>query len=650
MDKHIHLTFLSDVKVNKGKVSSSEFKNIGENNKVEITNESAIKYLITKGFNDKSVTLDKIFVFASKKIRGNIQYNAADRNEPPRWEDYVDDENKKWTHLDYFKKRISMIDNLTAEGIDKDDLVVAIEYDEDLPLQMKKQSNDELSIRSSQGAIVEMADAILRYYIDNCEDENGNISNIILHADLTGGLRNANMMMLAVMRILQYSGILAGRIMYADYSRKMVDDSDEIYKMFDLVAGADEFAQFGSVSALFRYYNCDIDRKPKGMSDELFDLLKAMHSFADEVKVCHYGAFKKAIENLRKSLEKFHDKTNTDMNYQDRFMWTLQGKILKDYQDLIHTELDDVKLIQWCVNHDYMQQALTLYTERVPELVFDKNLIEVRDSFYDEVATGIYDNDQEVAEEPQKGSKKDLRSINFKIFSVCEEKNIENKLNAAIDKKRQEYNKFIKENVTKLIRGKEYVDIEDFKQKLSETRFIINDERLLDSSWSTIKIISKDRNVLKDSNDPMLVGLINECKKWYIISQKKKGDTRQDEEIWLEEYEKQYVGIRKKILAQFMDTLNGKLIGKLFSTIDYEKGYRESHFLITNIDKGNIKCNIDKKLLAEIKRIYQIIKIERNSSNHARVDSKMGQVDKVNEWLQDGIKTLDEAMKSLRKG
>lgn len=50
----------------------------------------------------------------------------------------------------------------------------------------------------------------------------------------------------------------------------------------------------------------------------------------------------------------------------------LYRRISHEYEELLQSEaenkeLEDITLIKWCIQHDYVQ-ALTLYTEQVPEI------------------------------------------------------------------------------------------------------------------------------------------------------------------------------------------------------------------------------------------------------------------------------------------
>ncbi|MBE8953011.1 MAG: hypothetical protein SR1Q7_07700 [Quinella sp. 1Q7] len=133
-----------------------------------------------------------------------------------------------------------------------------------------------------------------------------------------------------------------------------------IYDLFRLIAGVEEFVNFGSVKALQIYY------RDKSVSELLQKLLDAMKNFAEAIKLCHYGQFRDAIINLHDAVNDFDKYTSEDV--EDILMARLIGRIKEDYHNvIINRELDDAQVIRWCLNHDYLQQALTLYIERIPE-------------------------------------------------------------------------------------------------------------------------------------------------------------------------------------------------------------------------------------------------------------------------------------------
>ena len=283
-----------------------------------------------KGRKPKKFPLDKVFIFASKKVRGDIK-------------DYVGEDGKPRTHLQFSLDRFGKYL--------PEDVCFVFDYDED--------DSDDDNLKS----IAKMAEQIQKF----AQDE-----EVTLHVDLTGGMRHVNMMMLELTRLLEYSGMTVGKILYSNYKGETTDGTVEeiqnVYDLFQLIAGVEEFVNFGSAKALEKYY------EGKTLSAPLEKLLESMKNFAGAIKLCHYGQFREAIENLHDAVHDFDKHESADV--EDILMARLIGRIRKDYHDLIaNRDKDDLKIIRWCLKNDYLQQALTLYTERIPEYLGEKKII-----------------------------------------------------------------------------------------------------------------------------------------------------------------------------------------------------------------------------------------------------------------------------------
>lgn len=75
-----------------------------------------------------------------------------------------------------------------------------------------------------------------------------------------------------------------------------------------------------------------------------------------------------------------HDESSEPL-LSDALMNRLYGRIRHEYRWLLRSEEpDDITLIEWCIQHDYIQQALTLYTERVPEIFASCRLAEITEA------------------------------------------------------------------------------------------------------------------------------------------------------------------------------------------------------------------------------------------------------------------------------
>jgi len=340
MKSHIMLCFLSNVKIDRDtkEISVARYQNIGEKKDCKTTNESAVRYLLC-GEDAIQEKLSKLFLVRTKMVAGEIHgYKAREV-----WER---------SHYDYFLHRISDI------VPDAKDIAEAIAFDEGEPMEQ------------NMNVLIDVATRV-RVYAQDVRSRDSD-AEIVLHVDCTGGPRNASMILVALMRLLEYERIEIGKVLYSNYnqrdsSKSLVEEVKPLYSFFDLVAGAEEFVRHGEVTVLNKFF------EKRERSINLDTLLNAMQKFAEELKLCHYGDLRDAIGALRRAIDAFSAAPSFDVSatvrQNDDLMRQMLGRIKYDYDTILTEELDDIALIRWCVSHSLLQQAMTLLTERVPEIL-----------------------------------------------------------------------------------------------------------------------------------------------------------------------------------------------------------------------------------------------------------------------------------------
>ena len=188
------------------------------------------------------------------------------------------------------------------------------------------------------------------------------------------------MMIMGIMRLMQYQNVTIGKVLYSNYDRTTecgkVEEVNEIYNLFDLIAGAEEFVRFGSVDAIKNYF------EKKNNPKSLQDLLTAMNKFAEAIKISRRGEFQDALENLQIAYKNFNADEKQMSDVQDisslnyNLMKQLKYRIGQEYSFLLQNKADDyISIIEWCLNHGYLQQAMTLYTECIPYMIVSKDEI-----------------------------------------------------------------------------------------------------------------------------------------------------------------------------------------------------------------------------------------------------------------------------------
>lgn len=379
---NIYMTFPSDVKTSIDKTNDVERANVsvstadglalnGEFGEILTTSETAIKYLFKKKIEDEKdldFTLDQVFLLLSDRVKGEVGFNSKISDNRPEF-------NVNTTHLDVL---CHQMDRFYKDYFDKAITPSFSEITVEIPCGNSLDDTKQLGDN-----IICLCEAIVAY-----KEQLPANSKIKLYIDTTGGFRNAAMLFLIVGRIMSYLGIEVANIFYTSWNKGKctVHEIKDIYDLLDLIAGFEEFLMFGSAKKLNDHYKLDSFVRTKGDQDlnqkSINDLIKAMNRFSDVINISRRGEFKTELSYLAERLSKIRfdqDSSAEDFNYQ--LIKFLREPIEKEYTSLFEPKMlninDDLSYVEWCLKHDYVQQALTLFKECVPTVLIERGIIEV---------------------------------------------------------------------------------------------------------------------------------------------------------------------------------------------------------------------------------------------------------------------------------
>lgn len=390
---NIYMTFPSDVKTDKNEkkdisVSTVEgFELQGEFGHIFTTSETAIKYLLKTKIEDEkklNFTLDRVFLLLSDTVAGKIGFKPEILTNRPEF-------NLDTTHLDVLKYQM---DVFYKNYFDKEITPLFSDIIKEIPCGNSLDDTKQLG-----DSIIKLCEAIVEYKKDLPPD-----ARIKLYIDTTGGLRNAAMLFLIIGRIMSYLGIEIEDIFYTGWSQKKctVHKIKDTYDLLDLISGFEEFLMFGSAKKLNGHYKLNGEYKRNNQCTQnqksIDELIKAMDRFSDVVNISRRGEFKTELSFLSQRLANISfddDSTSEDFNYQ--LIKFLREPIEREYKSLVEyqaeTAKDDLSYVEWCLKHDYVQQALTLFKECVPSFLVDKGLIVI-----DEKRLSAYLKDESLKE------------------------------------------------------------------------------------------------------------------------------------------------------------------------------------------------------------------------------------------------------------
>lgn len=586
--KNIMLLFLSRLSLRGNLIGTKPIYDLGQGNLVEThtTNESAVRYLLNHL--PAGEKLDRLYIFASQ----NVQGEPRQIDEPGFEGEYND--------LAYFIQRIVQFWPEAKESIQVENY------------------NENLQGQEAIGQIMDMSRDIQAY-----GQQQGDIR---LHADLTGGFRSANMAMLNIIKLLQYSGMDIGYLLYSHMNTardaqgnllpSYVEDAHIIYSMLDLVSGAAEFVRFGSVDSIMEYYGSVTDKSPA-----LEELLEAMDNFAKEIKLCHYGTFKESIYQLQQALDNFaREKQETDM-----LLEPLLYRIHKEYDAILDHADDDIALIEWCLQRDYIQQAMILYTERVVSMLVDNQVLDLT------VA-----GEDRLRKDREKAGRANLATdLIYDIFVDVRT----NTDNSVIDKLKKE----LLSEIKKLLHDahKEYHDSIFYQQFLRE--FI--QKKYGQESGLVLRNISSLAEKLAAYNHlahSMLQGQVGDYteleESWleYYLSRESQGETNS---ATIAKYQKPGMKYKFCLNKYYGGGIKNKDLDR-FLNISVELKTR----LESMIESGELLCKLPKESILKIYNGYRQIRDERNISSHAKKQKSQLGFKGIKDTIQESLEAIKGAI------
>ena len=225
--------------------------------------------------------------------------------------------------------------------------------------------------------------------IEDCWSKGTSKKDNKLFIETNGGLRDFMTILLATIRLVKTKGIEAENIVYANFSPQkrdqifQIDEKKENYKIFDVVSGVHEYLNYGRVDELLTYYpNNKVLEKldklsvaiqyclPKEMMDSLTEVFGEIVNFRNS----EIDAMQRYVINS--IADDFFYNELEEENEGNRWIYRFDMQTNKVIDNLI-------PLIMWCLKKNYIQQAITLYGELMPEYFVEKKLLYYKDENLD---------------------------------------------------------------------------------------------------------------------------------------------------------------------------------------------------------------------------------------------------------------------------
>ena len=191
-----------------------------------------------------------------------------------------------------------------------------------------------------------------------------------LYIDLSGGLRDAAMLMVTAARILrELRDVQTCRVLYSELinGQSVPHDVTALYDLYDLISAIDQFFATGSAHRLKSYWDAARLLRQKANGVEITQLLDSINRFSDHLALCQVDCLQQDLKNIAKCIKQA-PVSEPDLN--SLFFSLLRERFQETFASLLDGRNDSLPgLVKWCAEHSLYQQALTLLCEKMPDYV-----------------------------------------------------------------------------------------------------------------------------------------------------------------------------------------------------------------------------------------------------------------------------------------
>lgn len=366
-----------------------------------ITNEAPIKYLMQK-LNATDEKLDKLILIASddvnQKVEIKLQKDEGNKKEVEQFE--ADYGNGKMTSVEILEDKIAKF------SIEKN--IPCPKFEE---VELSNGVNGDGFSEISDTAVVNAVDEVNQKLID----ESRECRNLNVYIESNGGVRYVIVMLLSVMNILEkvYANIKLQGVYSMIYNKKTEDkkipilDTSMTYASIELFSAMNEFIYYGRAKALEDYFEKRFTKRKE--SDEKYDpvifqdikkCINKLQKIADDMQLCRTEQIIDDFyesESIRDVLNNFKLKYEKEKDPDSKIFLSVIENILSEYTDIYanlnpNKFLNLPKIIKWCIDKDYIQQALTLCSEKLPQYFIESGILCISDKLRDCIQENISDN------------------------------------------------------------------------------------------------------------------------------------------------------------------------------------------------------------------------------------------------------------------
>lgn len=207
----------------------------------------------------------------------------------------------------------------------------------------------------------------------------GNQHPVSVYIDYTGGFRDISFLMTTIIRYLEFSNVQCSKIVYSakdkgkDNEPCPILEIRYIYDMFQVINGVSEFVSTGNARQLKQLYE-KMQEDSSESSQKINNALESILQFSDVLSLCQTDKIDDKIKSIIQNINAIKEdrtsanETKNEGYYQEVFRTLIPLIEEKMFFGANSDDPDKVsyqELIQWCLDNRMIQQAVTIYIEKI---------------------------------------------------------------------------------------------------------------------------------------------------------------------------------------------------------------------------------------------------------------------------------------------
>lgn len=318
-----------------------------------MTNEPGVKSIMNE-LNKNNDELDMVYYVRTETVSKKMNYDI-------KGEFYYYTQ----THEDFFKEQIENY---------------AKEIQVETPIM---KSTDPISNSPLANELMDLSVQIARNIIELKKTE-AKGKDFNLYIESNGGFRDFVLIVAAVLQTLNTEEIHIKKVIGVNYDigskEGYILDKTNAYRVYDLYSGIDEFINYGRSFKIKQYFA----KSNSQLTSKMKDVLNAITAMSNSFNLCRPEKMMQDTKKLKQAIDIYEK----DKNHSEIFSY-LTMKIKDEYQKVFKSfaeSKNDIynyealrQMIKYCLKHYLVQQAITLYSECIPETFYTRKVVYPKD-------------------------------------------------------------------------------------------------------------------------------------------------------------------------------------------------------------------------------------------------------------------------------